>query len=336
VTHDQENVMSEQRDSGFRSADTHKFGLNIVSAVVFGLFAGGGGLAAMVMGLEGERLIGALGVAVAVAGFMAFAPRVASQWESAVVLRLGRFAGLRGPGLFWIIPLFERTVIWIDRRVRTTGFAAEKTLTADTVPVDVDAVLFWSVTDPMKAALEVEDFEEAVAWAAQTALRDVIGKTELGPMLVGRENLDEEMQNLIRVRTESWGISVHSVEIRDVVIPQGLEDAMSRRAQAERERQARIILSGAEVEIADSFAAAATRYHHDPIALQLRSLNLLYEGMKERGSLMVVPSSMSDSMGVGTFAGLAALSQQTGAPTAPPTPTRPPMIGGGDGTGNGH
>ncbi|MCB9564491.1 MAG: slipin family protein [Kofleriaceae bacterium] len=259
------------------------------------------------MGLQDERLYGALAVAGAVATFMAFTPRIASQWESAVILRLGKFVGLRGPGLFWVIPLIERPAIWIDRRVRTTGFAAEKTLTADTVPVDVDAVLFWTVVDPMKAALEVEDFEEAVAWAAQTALRDIIGKTELGAMLVGRENLDEEMQALIGHRTESWGISVHSVEIRDVAIPPNLEDAMSRRAQAERERQARIILSDAEVEIADKFSAAADRYRRDPVALQLRSLNLLYEGMKERGSIMVVPSSMSDSMSVGTYTGLAAL-----------------------------
>ncbi|MBK9032511.1 MAG: slipin family protein [Myxococcales bacterium] len=313
--------MSDQRDSEFRSDTTHQLGLSVVSVIVFAVFAGAGAAAAIASKLHGERLLGALGATVAVAGYMALAPRVAAQWQSAVILRLGKFAGLRGPGLFWIIPLIERPTIWIDRRVRTTGFAAEKTLTADTVPVDVDAVLFWSVTDPMKAALEVEDFEEAVAWAAQTALRDIIGKTELGPMLVGRENLDVEMQALIGARTRSWGISVQSVEIRDVMIPPSLEDAMSRRAQAERERQARIILSGAEVEIADKFAQAAARYHNNPIALQLRSLNLLYEGMKERGSIMVVPSSMSDSMGVGSFAGLAAMNGQlTGVPALPALP----------------
>jgi regulator of protease activity HflC (stomatin/prohibitin superfamily) len=299
--------MSEPSDAGFRRAETHKLGLSIVSVIVFGLFAGAGAAAALGFGLRGERLYGALGLSAAIAGFLALSPRVASQWESAVILRLGKFVGLRGPGVFWLIPGLERPVVWIDKRVRTTGFAAEKTLTADTVPVDVDAVLFWTVTDPMKAALEVEDFEEAVAWAAQTALRDVIGKTELGAMLVGREHLDEEVQALIGARTRSWGISVHSVEIRDVVIPQSLEDAMSRRAQAERERQARIILSGAEVEIADKFATAALRYHQDPIALQLRSMNLLYEGMKERGSIMVIPSAMADAAGAGTYAGLAAL-----------------------------
>lgn len=328
--------MSEQRDSAFKSEATHKLGLSVVSAIVFVVIAGGGTLAALTMHLPLERLGAAIGIAVALGGFMAMSPRVASQWESAVVLRLGKFAGLRGPGLFWIIPLIERPALWIDRRVRTTGFAAEKTLTADTVPVDVDAVLFWTVTDPMKAALEVEDFEEAVAWAAQTALRDIIGKTELGPMLIGRETLDAEMQTLIGTRTASWGISVQSVEIRDVAIPANLEDAMSRRAQAERERQARIILSGAEVEIADRFAAAAARYRHDPIALQLRSLNMLYESMKERGSIMVVPSSMSDSMGMGTYAGLAALNAQAAAASAP-APAQaaiapPPPTGRGDGS----
>jgi regulator of protease activity HflC (stomatin/prohibitin superfamily) len=322
--------MSEPSESGFRRPETHKMGISVLSAIVFGLFAGGGGAAALLLHLHGERLYVALGAAVAVGGFMALTPRVAAQWESAVILRLGKFVGLRGPGVFWVLPLIERPVVWIDKRVRTTGFAAEKTLTSDTVPVDVDAVLFWTVTDPMKAALEVEDFEEAVAWAAQTALRDVIGKTELGAMLVGREHLDEEVQSLIGTRTRSWGISVHSVEIRDVVIPQSLEDAMSRRAQAERERQARIILSGAEVEIADKFAEAAQRYHRDPIALQLRSLNLLYEGMKERGSIMVVPSAMADSMGAGTYAGLAALAagMDTGSnggarSSGPPPSTKP-------------
>jgi hypothetical protein len=307
-----------QQDSGFKSPDTHKIGLSIVSAIVFAVVGGVGAATALLLELRGERLLGAAGATGAVALFLAFAPRVASQWESAVILRLGRYVGLRGPGVFWVVPLIERPAIWIDRRVRTTGFAAEKTLTADTVPVDVDAVLFWTVTDPEKAALAVEDFEEAVAWAAQTALRDVIGKTELGPMLVGRENLDAEMQALIGARTQSWGISVHSVEIRDVVIPQSLEDAMSRRAQAERERQARIILSAAEVEIADKFSDAAERYRHDPIALQLRSLNILYEGMKERGTLMIVPSSMTDAAGIGGYAGLAALGGAGGTPTIPP------------------
>jgi len=317
--------MSDQGESGFRRAETHKMGLSIVSVIVLAVFAGAGAVATYLLQLEGPRLQIGLAAAALVAGLAALSPRVASQWERAVILRLGKFTGLRGPGVFWIVPLIERPVIWIDGRVRTTGFAAEKTLTADTVPVDVDAVLFWSVVDPMRAALAVEDFEEAVGWAAQTALRDIIGKTELGVMLVGRENLDAEMQALIGARIESWGIAVHSVEIRDVAIPANLEDAMSRRAQAERERQARIILSGAEVEIADKFADAARRYRNDPVALQLRSLNLLYEGMKERGSIMVVPSAMSDALGVGTYAGLAALGAQTESPAPrPPTGAKPP------------
>jgi regulator of protease activity HflC (stomatin/prohibitin superfamily) len=326
--------MNDRDDNPFRASTTHKLGLSVMSAIVFALFLGAGGATALALELEGERLLMALGGAFVMASFMAFTPRVASQWESAVLLRLGRFVGLRGPGLFWVVPLIERPVMWIDRRVRTTGFAAEKTLTADTVPVDVDAVLFWTVTDPMKAALEVEDYEEAVAWAAQTALRDIIGKTELGDLLVGRENLDEAMQQLIGVRTGSWGISVHSVEIRDVMIPQNLEDAMSKRAQAERERQARIILSDAEVQIADKFSSAADRYRHDPIALQLRSLNLLYEGLKERGSIMVVPSSMADSMSPSSFAGLAALGNSA-LPPAPgrATPGRAPPDRTGDGEG---
>jgi regulator of protease activity HflC (stomatin/prohibitin superfamily) len=310
----------------FRNPATHKIGLNVVSAIVFAVFAGAGGALAWRLGLERERLAAALGATVVIAGYMAASARIASQWETAVILRLGKFVGLRGPGLFWVLPLIEKPAVWLDRRVRTTGFAAEKTLTADTVPVDVDAVLFWTVVDAEKAALAVEDFEEAVAWAAQTALRDVIGKTELAAMLIGRETLDHEMQQLIVSRTATWGIAVHSVEIRDVVIPQSLEDAMSRRAQAERERQARIILSGAEVEIAEKFASAAARYRHDPIALQLRSMNLLYEGMKERGSIMVVPSSMAEAAGAGTYAGLAALGGQVevvrpssgGASAAPP------------------
>jgi len=325
--------MIQPHDTGFRRAETHKLGVSVVSAIVFVAFAVAGGAVALAVDLPAERLPFALGATLAIALYMAFTPRIASQWESAVILRLGRFAGLRGPGLFWVIPMSERVTVWIDRRVRTTGFAAEKTLTADTVPVDVDAVLFWTVTDPMKAALAVEDFEEAVAWAAQTALRDVIGKTELAAMLVGRETLDNEMQALIGARTSAWGISVHSVEIRDVMIPQSLEDAMSRRAQAERERQARIILSAAEVEIADRFSDAAVRYRHDPIALQLRSMNLLYEGMKERGSIMVVPSPMVDSAGAATYAGLAALGGLGGVgDRAAVAPLAKPAAAGDDGS----
>ncbi|MBI2931526.1 MAG: slipin family protein [Planctomycetes bacterium] len=249
------------------------------------------------------------GAGLFMATFLALSPRVAYQWERAAVLRLGKFSGMKGPGLFWLFPLFDRVAIWIDARVRTTGFAAEKTLTSDTVPVNVDAVLFWAVTDPEKAALRVEDYREAVAWAAQTALRDIIGKTDLARMLAGREHIDEDLQKLIDARTHEWGISVKSVEIRDVVIPPALEDAMSRQAQAEREKLARIILGDAEVAISQKFAQAAGQYENKPIAMQLRSLNLLYEGMKEKTTLMVVPSGLVESANMGMYAGMAALAK---------------------------
>jgi regulator of protease activity HflC (stomatin/prohibitin superfamily) len=296
-------------DSEFARVDTHKVGLNVVSAIVFAVFAGAGAITAWQLQLEGQRLIVAIGAAVVVAAFMAFTPRIASQWETAVILRLGKFAGLRGPGLFWVLPLIERPTVWIDRRVRTTGFAAEKTLTADTVPVDVDAVLFWTVVDPMKAALAVEDFEEAVAWAAQTALRDVIGKTLLADMLEGREKISYELQRIIDSRTEPWGIEVISVEVRDVLIPVGLQDAMSMQAQAERERQARVILGDSERQIAEKFAEAARTYANDPTALHLRAMNMLYEGLKQNSTIVLVPSTAIDSMQLGNLAGVTALAE---------------------------
>jgi regulator of protease activity HflC (stomatin/prohibitin superfamily) len=294
----------------------HKHGFSVISLVVLGLVSGTVAAAALAMGLAREWVLVITGGGIAVGAYLAMAPRVASQWERAVVLRLGKFVGLRGPGLFWIVPLLDQIVVWIDTRVRTTGFAAERTLTRDTVPVNVDAVLFWQVQDAERAALGLEDYEEAVAWAAQTALREIIGKTDLADMLAGRDVLDADMQRLIDERARDWGIRVKSVEIRDVVIPQALEDAMSRRAQAEREKQARVILGDAEVEIAQKFSDAAAVYREDPTALQLRSLNLLYEGMKERGTLMVVPSSMADSMSTTSYAALAALANThaNGAP----------------------
>ena len=291
----------------------HKYGLSIISLLVLGLVSGGAAAAALAMELARELALVVTGGGLALGVYLALSPRVASQWERAVVLRLGKFVGLRGPGLFWIVPLLDRIVVWVDMRVRTTGFAAERTLTRDTVPVNVDAVLFWQVDDAAGAALGLEDYEEAVAWAAQTALREIIGKTDLAGMLAGRDLLDADMQRLIGERTRDWGITVRSVEIRDVVIPEALEDAMSRRAQAEREKQARVILGDAEVEIAQKFSTAAAVYREDPVALQLRSLNLLYEGMKERGTLMIVPSTMADAMGSTSYAGLAAYAAQRAA-----------------------
>jgi regulator of protease activity HflC (stomatin/prohibitin superfamily) len=239
------------------------------------------------------------------------APRLARQWERAVVLRLGRFVGLRGPGLFWIVPFIDTISSRIDQRTITTSFAAEQTLTSDTVPVNVDAVLFWLVHDVEKAALEVQDYAQAVSWAAQTALRDIIGRTTLTELLRGRERIETDLQRLIDQRSNPWGVTVSSVEMRDVVIPGALQDAMSREAQAAREKQARIILGEAEREIAHSFSEAAKMYHGDPTALHLRAMNMLYEGLKEKGAMMIVPSSAVESMGMGGLMGAAALRQQS-------------------------
>jgi len=238
------------------------------------------------------------------------APQVAQQWERAVVLRLGRFVGLHGPGLFWIVPFIDRVSSWIDQRTITTTFAAEQTLTSDTVPVNVDAVLFWMVHDAQKAALEVQDYPQAVSWAAQTALRDIIGRTTLTDLLRGRERIETELQQLIDQRSNPWGVTVSSVEMRDVVIPGALQDAMSREAQAAREKAARIILGEAEMEIAHSFQEAAKSYHENPTALHLRAMNMLYEGLKEKGALMLIPSSAVESMGMGGLLGAAALRQE--------------------------
>ena len=238
------------------------------------------------------------------------APKVAKQWERGVVLRLGRYVGLRGPGLFWVMPFVDSVNRWIDQRVITTSFAAEQTLTSDTVPVNVDAVLFWLVYDPEKAALEVQEYQQAVSWAAQTALRDIIGRTSLVDLLKGRERIEEELQKLIDLRSNPWGVTVQSVEMRDVVIPESLQDAMSREAQAAREKQARIILGQAEVEIAHMFDQAAASYRDNPTALHLRAMNMLYEGLKEKGALMLVPSTAVESMGMGGLLGAAAMRQE--------------------------
>jgi regulator of protease activity HflC (stomatin/prohibitin superfamily) len=241
--------------------------------------------------------------------YLLYAIKVASQWQKVVVLRLGKFRGLKGPGLFWIIPIVDSTPSWIDHRVMVTPFAAQKTLTKDTVPVDVDAVLFWVVWDAEKAALEVEDYRAAVDWAAQTALRDIIGKKMLADILVGRSAIDKELQAVIDERTTPWGVTVQSVEIRDIVIPQDLEDAMSRQAQAERERQARVILGESEKQIAASFSEASQAYINNPTALHLRAMNMLFEGLKEKGALVIVPSSAIDTMNLGGLSGMVSMAQ---------------------------
>jgi regulator of protease activity HflC (stomatin/prohibitin superfamily) len=235
--------------------------------------------------------------------------KIAAQWEKAVVLRFGKFHGLRGPGIFWIRPVVDVIARWIDHRVMVTPFNAEKTLTKDTVPVDVDAVLFWMVWDAEKAALEVANYTNAIGWAAQTALREVIGQMSLADILIGRAKMDEELQKIIDERTNPWGVTVQSVEIRDVVIPQDLEDAMSRQAQAERERQARVILGESEKQIAQSFADASQAYANNPTALHLRAMNMLFEGLKEKGALVIVPSSAVDTMNLGGLSGMVALSE---------------------------
>lgn len=242
--------------------------------------------------------------------YILFALKVASQWEKVVVLRLGKFHKLAGPGAFWVIPIIDSVPTWIDHRVMVTPFAAQKTLTKDTVPVDVDAVLFWVVWDAEKAALEVKNYEAAVDWAAQTALRDIIGRKMLADILVGRSSLDKELQQVIDERTTPWGVTVQSVEIRDIVIPQVLEDAMSRQAQAERERQARVILGESEKQIAASFAEASEAYISNPTALHLRAMNMLFEGLKEKGALVIVPSSAIDTMNLGGLSGMISLGQQ--------------------------
>lgn len=241
--------------------------------------------------------------------YVLFALKVASQWEKAIVLRLGKFYGLQGPGLFWIIPIVDTIPSWIDHRVMVTPFAAQKTLTKDTVPVDVDAVLFWVVWDAEKAALEVENYRAAVDWAAQTALRDIIGRMMLADILVGRSGIDLQLQQIIDERTTPWGVTVQSVEIRDIVIPQDLEDAMSRQAQAERERQARVILGESEKQIAASFSEASQAYINNPTALHLRAMNMLFEGLKEKGALVIVPSSAVDTMNLGAVSGVVAIAQ---------------------------
>jgi regulator of protease activity HflC (stomatin/prohibitin superfamily) len=244
--------------------------------------------------------------------FVARAVQVAAAWDRAVVLRLGKFRALRGPGLFGIIPIIDTIPYWIDIRVITSSFKAEKTLTRDTVPVDVDAVLFWKVIDPQKAALAVADYQAAISWAAQTALRDVIGKTLLADMLEGREKISAELQRIIDARTEPWGINVISVEVRDVLIPTGLQDAMSMQAQAERERQARVILGDSERQIAEKFGEAARTYANDPTALHLRAMNMLYEGLKQNATIVLVPSTAVDSMQLGGLAGITSLATELG------------------------
>lgn len=281
--------------------------VNPVSATAFAILFTGGMLS-IVFGRPWLTV-----VLVVLSVLALFGIKIANEWEKAVVLRFGKFQGLRGPGLFVIIPIVDEVSHLIDQRMRVTDVTAESALTRDTVPVDVDAIVFWTVWDAQKSVLEVSDYFDAVALSAQTALRESIGRAELASMITERDRLGTELRRILDDKTNPWGITVHSVEIRDVQIPQGLEDAMSRQAQAERERQARIILGTAETEIASRFVAAGEEYAAHPVALHLRAMNMLYEALKEKGSMVIVPSSAVETMGLGGLAGLTALGKEQGS-----------------------
>lgn len=276
-----------------------------VGVTVFVVCVIAGGVGTRLLGHPAPAVVGAL-----VGLYFMFAIKVVRQWEKVALLRFGRYVGLRGPGMFTIIPIVDSLSRYVDQRVRVTKVTAESALTRDTVPVNVDAIVFWVVWNAEKSILEVESFTDAIIMSAQTALRESIGRHELAQMITARETLGHELQRILDEKTNPWGITVQSVEIRDVRIPQALEDAMSRQAQAERERQARIILGQAETEIASKFEQAAQVYADKPVALHLRAMNMLYEALKERGSMVVVPSSAIETMGLGGLLGTTALAKE--------------------------
>jgi len=288
------------------------FGNPVSWLIAVALFATG----STVTVLTGNALPIVVGAVLAIVVLVAL--QIAQEWEKVVVLRFGHFQRVAGPGIFTLIPAVDTVASWIDQRVQTSTFTAEQSLTKDTVPVDVDAVLFWVAWDAKKAALEVASYRDAIGWAAQTALRDIIGTTTLADLLSSRQTVDDHLQQTIDARTTPWGITVQSVEIRDIKIPDNLQDAMSRQAQAERERQARVILGDAEREISMSFLEAAKNYAGNEVALHLRAMNMLYEGLKEKGAMIVVPSTAVETMGLGSIAGLSALSGRMGVPGVEP------------------
>ncbi|HEY2860105.1 MAG TPA: slipin family protein [Terracidiphilus sp.] len=285
------------------SLNVQKFNRVAVTSCV--VCIAGGAFPSAVMNRPWPAIAGSL-----VGIYLLFAIKIVQQWEKGVKLRLGRYVGLRGPGIFLIVPVIETLSLYVDQRVRVASVTAESTLTRDTVPVDVDAIVFWMVWNAEKAILEVENYLDAINMSAQTALRESIGRHELAQMITDRETLGRELQRILDEKTTPWGITVQSVEVRDVRIPQGLEDAMSRQAQAERERQARIILGQAETEISNSFVQAAQAYSENPTALHLRAMNMLYEAIKERGSMVIVPSSAVETMGLGGSLATASLGRQ--------------------------
>ncbi|MFD0748907.1 slipin family protein [Mucilaginibacter calamicampi] len=282
-----------------------KLGLNPIAGIIVLVLIGGS------IAIYGTGYISGLMLALLmiVSLFIAGSINVADQWEKAIVLRMGKYTGLRGPGIFFTIPIIDKVDNYIDQRVRVTEFKAEQTLTKDTVPVNVDAVVYWTVWDVEKAALEVQDYEMAIAYTAQTGLRDVIGKHELADLLQERDKVTDLLQRMLDEHTNPWGITCQNVGIKDIVIPQALADAMSKEAQAERERRARVILGTAETEIAEKFAEASQQYVNNPVALHLRGMNMLFEGLKEKGSMVIVPSSALDSMNLGAMGGLISLAQ---------------------------
>ena len=301
-----------------RGSDARRY-VNSLSATVAAIVWVVGGIAAVVLGvgMRREEMVPVVLLAAVLIGlFMLFSIKVVDQWEKAVVLRFGKFRGLRGPGVFWIIPVVDVISHLVDQRVRATDVTAESALTRDTVPVNVDAIVFWLVWDAQKAVLEVQSYFSAIFLSSQTALREAIGRHDLAEMITEREKLGQELAKILDEKTNPWGITVQSVEIRDVRIPSELEDAMSRRAQAERERQARIILATAETEIATMFAKASELYRENPTAMHLRAMNMLYEAIKEKGSMVIVPSSAVETMGLGGMLGTAALG---GSPATKPT-----------------
>ncbi len=270
---------------------------------------------------ESEILLVTAGIAVLLAPVL----QIADQWERVVVLRFGKFRALESAGIFLLVPVLDRVAQFVDQRIRVSDFSAETTLTSDTVPVNVDAIAFWMVWDAKKAVLEVETFKDAVLLSAQTALRNAIGKHDLAVLLSERDQLGHEIQKVLDEKTNGWGITTQAVEIRDIIIPKDLEDAMSRQAQAERERQSRIILGTAETEIAEKFARASEHYHGNPVALHLRAMNMVYEGLRQKGSMIIVPSTAVETMGLGALGGLTSFAQQAAEPGAA---TPPPAAGG--------
>jgi regulator of protease activity HflC (stomatin/prohibitin superfamily) len=298
----------QQEHAARQVARASTYFINVVSAaIVLGAAAG-----AQVLMEQFNLLITA--VAVVIALVLLLSLRVSLHWDRAVVLRFGQFRGLYGPGVFWLVPFIDQVARYVDMRIRATEFYSESTLTRDTVPVNVDAIIFWLVWDAKKAVLEVENYYRAIVLSAQAAQRDTIGTHTLHEMLTQRELLGKRLQEVLETKTSPWGITVQTVEIRDVIIPQALEDAMSKQAQAERERQARIILGTAETEIASKFVEAAKPYQNNPVAIHLRAMNMLYEGLKEKGSMIIVPSSAVENMNLGVIGGLGALAQQNGPP----------------------